>query len=114
MQQTLIYFFIIVLTNTGVHVAFWDGMIASPIRIEVANFLDKYLGKALSKVIQKPLWDCLPCMSSVWGTLWLLIDGYPIESPQNLIRSLLVICGMSVIIDSLLPNVNSNPDKIKE
>lgn len=51
---------------TGIYVSFQDGNILSPVRVFVANGLDKFLGKKWSRVIQKPLWDCLACMASLW------------------------------------------------
>lgn len=58
---------IISLAITGIHIAFQDGNVLMLPRIWIANVLDRSLGKKWSRIVQKPMWDCMPCMASVWG-----------------------------------------------
>jgi hypothetical protein len=84
---------ILSLVITGIYVAFQQGMLFGWLRIMVANWLDKLVGKKVSKYIQKPLWDCLPCMSGLWYIV--LIHSF------NLV-TILAICGLNSLIDKLL------------
>lgn len=84
---------IVSLIITGLHIAFAAGNFLSPVRVFVANYLDKGFGQKVSKYIQKPLWDCLPCMGSVWTLiitwhfdLWLIA----------------AVCGLNTIIGRLI------------
>jgi hypothetical protein len=74
---------------TGIWTLFQEGNILSPVRVWIANKFDKWFGRTSSKYIQKPLWDCLPCMASVWGILL---------SWSFDIRLLLALCGLNAII----------------
>lgn len=89
---------------TGVHVCFMEGMILYFLRknIEVLLFLFvaaitpfKWINKA-SDIMEwtiKPLYDCLPCMASVWTCLILW---------QIDIKAILIVCGINAIIASIL------------
>ena len=57
---------ILALQITAIFVVFTEGMLLGWLRIFFANVFDRCFGKRLSRYIQKPLWDCLPCMASVW------------------------------------------------
>lgn len=89
---------------TGIHVCFVEGMILYPFRLEILlmDLYEKYPKWSAEKwlkiantlnLIQKPLYDCLPCMASFWTCviLW-KID----------IKSILIVCGMNAIIASIL------------
>lgn len=78
---------------TGVHTAFQEGNVFAWCRVRAANWLDRVAGLKASRYIQKPFWDCLPCMASVWGMLLTLSFDVPL---------LLAICGMLTIIDKIL------------
>lgn len=80
---------IVSLQITAIYTVFQQGNILSPIRAWIATRLDHSIGKKWSKYIQKPLWDCLPCMSSVWTiTLTWGFDLFLI----------LAVCGLLVIL----------------
>lgn len=58
----MIYHIIIsALSIVFIHSLFWDGMLLAPIR-------RKYLSR-LPLFIRKPLFECLPCMTSIHGVL---------------------------------------------
>lgn len=78
---------------TTIYTCFQQGMILGWLRIWCANLLDKYLGLKTSRYVQKPLWDCLPCMSSVWMIV--------LTQKFNLLNILLV-CGITILIDKYL------------
>lgn len=80
---------ILSLIITGIHTAFQAGNVLSPVRVLLANVLDRIIGKTWSRYAQKPLWDCLPCMASVWG----IVLSWSFNVPL-----LLAICGLNVII----------------
>lgn len=69
---------------------FQDGMLLGWFRIGTANLFDWIFGPKKSRYIQKPIWDCLPCMASVWTILLTLeID----------IGLILLVCGINSIIN---------------
>ena len=100
MSDLLLYCLVITLKNTAAFIIFRQGMLLSRIRIAGANILDSFLDKKTSKIIQKPLWDCLVCMSSLWTIIWLIIDGE--TEVTTYINTILVVCGMATIISSLI------------
>ena len=74
----------------GVHVLFWPGMILSS--------LTKYLIR-LPLLVRKPLFECLICMSSIWGTAFFLsLNGLSLK----LIPHVLAVCGCNLILDSCI------------
>lgn len=84
---------ILSLIITGIHIVFQQGNVLSPVRVLVANFLDKKLDKKWSCYVQKPLWCCLPCMSSVWTiVLTWHFDVFLICA----------VCGLNVIISRII------------
>jgi len=50
----------------AIFLLFQEGNALSPVRVRVANWLDSVVSKRTSAIIQKPLWECYPCMASVW------------------------------------------------
>lgn len=68
-----------------------DGCIFFFEKIKASETLMK--GKRLSRYIQKPLWDCLPCMASVW-TIFLTWSFD--------IRLILIVCGINILIDKFI------------
>ena len=75
----------------GLHICFWEGMIFFKAR--------KHL-KRLPRVIQKPLFDCLMCMSSIWGlTFFLCWNGLSLNVIA-MVTHVLAVCGCNVILDS--------------
>lgn len=84
---------------TGIHVSFMEGMIFSKIRLDLILDIFRHTYNDYSKIdkiveiITKPLYDCLPCMASVWTILIMReID----------IKSIVIVCGMNAIIASVL------------
>lgn len=77
----------------GLHVASWEGNVFGGVRAFLATWLDRAVGKKWSRYIQKPLWDCLPCMASVWTILFTWsIDPWLI----------LAVCGLNSIIERII------------
>ena len=73
----------------GVHCLTREGMLFE----EIANIIRHYIGDFWSK----PLFDCPPCMASVWG-----ISGWFYFAPDlHLIPYLLVLCGLNALISKL-------------
>lgn len=50
-------------------------------------------GKVASRYIQKPLWDCLPCMASVWTIILTLSFD---------VQLIFVVCGINILIDKYI------------
>jgi hypothetical protein len=84
---------------TAVYACCGDGMVLAEIRIAVQNFLDRRLGNRVSEIVQKPLFGCLACMSSVWGIAGCIALGIPVS---EWIFTILQVCGMNVLISRLL------------
>lgn len=83
----------------AIYICFRQGMVLGWLRIIVANFLDKRAGKVLSFYIQKPLFECLPCMAGIWTILltW-----------QVNVFQILTVCGLNFVIAKLfLDETNS-------
>lgn len=78
---------------TAIHILFWDGMLLGWLRIMAANLLDWMVGIKASKYIQKPMWDCLPCMSLL-GTV-IITWGFNI-------KLILLVCGLNVLIEKFI------------
>lgn len=96
MTDLLLYCLVIVLKNAALYFCFKEGEIFGSIRIAGANFFDKNLPAITSRYIQKPLWDCLQCMSSFWTMIWLLIYG--VYNVLYWFECIMLVCGMSLII----------------
>jgi hypothetical protein len=88
---------IISMMITGLNHCFLEGNILSPMRIWCANHFDRLLGKKWSRYIQKPLWDCLPCMASIWTIVF--------SCSLNLLL-ILAVCGVMVVIEKWLDRYN--------
>lgn len=87
----------------GIFISFKDGMIFSSFRIAIATFLDKVFGLKNSKVIQKPMWDCLACMSSFWTII--ITQSFNIEL-------ILIVCTLNYILSYVLNNIIDDEDYI--
>lgn len=88
-----LHMILLALIITGIHVVFLEGNVLSFVRVWSANRLDRYIGLKWSRYVQKPLWDCLPCMASVWGMLL----SWSVD-----VLLLLAVCGLLAIIDKFL------------
>lgn len=67
----------------------WEGMVLFPLK--------KYLER-LPVIIRKPLYECLFCMSSIWGiTILYFIHKLPID--LHFIYYLFAIAGVNFIIE---------------
>lgn len=84
---------ILSLQITAIYIVFQQGMFLGWLRIAMANVFDKLLGKKRSRYFQKPLFDCLPCMASVWTII--LMWHFDV-------RMILAVCGLNIIIDKFL------------
>jgi len=73
----------------AIYILFSQGMLLGSVRIYTANKFDSWFGLKASRYIQKPLWDCFPCMASVW-TIVLTHDFS--------IGMILLVCGINFLI----------------
>jgi hypothetical protein len=80
---------------TAIHACCQEGMIFAWLRIFVQERLDKLLGVRASEIVQKPLFGCMACMSSVWGLGGCLALGVP---ASDWVFTILQVCGLNVII----------------
>lgn len=67
----------------------WEGMILYPLK--------KYLQR-LPRLIRKPLFECLFCMSSIWGTASLFFV-FKLQFNEYFIFNLFAIAGMNLLIE---------------
>lgn len=84
---------ILSLQITAIYIVFQQGMLLGWMRIAMANMFDTTFGKKRSRYIQKPLFDCLPCMASVWTT---------ILTQEIDLGMILLVCGLNLIIEKFL------------
>lgn len=68
-----------------------EGNVAFFLRSKVEYFLPWY--------IRKPLYDCLPCMASVWGSAVYFVHGNPLN--WNWLFFVLLCCGINCAFDAL-------------
>ncbi|MDR1886710.1 MAG: hypothetical protein LBQ70_02230 [Prevotellaceae bacterium] len=80
---------------TAIHICCRDGMIFSEPRIFVQNRLCRRFGHRISAIIEKPLFACLVCMSSVWGLAGCIALNIP---ASEWIFTILQVCGLNSII----------------
>jgi hypothetical protein len=85
--------FAIILLNSliclGVHVLTRDGMLFE----NIANLVRDNI----SEFWCKPLFDCPPCMASVWG----LLGWFYLTPSLAIVPYLLVLCGVNALISKL-------------
>lgn len=84
---------ILSLQITAIYILWQQGMLLAKTRIFLANKFDKWFGAKQSKVIQKPLWDCLACMSSVWTIVLTKTINIPL---------ILIVCAINFIISKMI------------
>jgi hypothetical protein len=73
----------------GVHCLTREGMLLE----KVGNYIRHYVGDYWSK----PLFDCPPCMASVWGLMgWLYF-----VTDLHLIPYLLILCGLNALTSKM-------------
>lgn len=72
---------------------FQEGMLLGWLRVEVANYLDERLGAKRSLFVQKPLWECIICMASIWTIILTLSINIPL---------IFVVCGINTLIDKFI------------
>lgn len=64
--------FITSLVIIAIHILFLQG--------NILQHAKPYLDKHCPLVFQNPLYNCLPCMASIWGTVaWFAIHGVDVE-----------------------------------
>jgi hypothetical protein len=93
---------------TGIFIVFQQGMFLGWARAILATQLDELCmfcckklkvknalvtGSKISVIIQKPLWDCLPCMSG----LWVIVITRSFD-----IVLILAVCGLNAVIAKTL------------
>lgn len=83
---------------TAIYTIVQQGMLLHPVRASVATQFDNLFGLTISKYVQKPLWSCLPCMSSFWTVILTLSFD---------INLILIVCGINAIIDKYLTDGGS-------
>lgn len=98
---------ILSLIITANYKLFADGNALSGMRVWFANQLDSTVGRRWSRIIQKPLWDCLPCMASFWTIVLTLSFNVPL---------MLAVCGLNTIIERWLSedDIMPTPDATTE
>ena len=74
---------------TALYILFQQGSLFGPAKVFFANTFDKYLGKRNSLMLQKPLWECMVCMSSFWT----IVISCSIDLPL-----MLCVCGINYTI----------------
>ena len=79
----------------GVHVLTRDGMLFAPVADWIRNSLKGVFN--ISEFWCKPLFDCPPCMASVWG----LLGWFYLMPSLAIVPYLLVLCGVNALISKL-------------
>lgn len=82
----------------GIHAAMQDGMILERPRVSIQNAMDKIFGVVWSEWLQKPLFSCVTCMSSVWS---IVLSPYFGMSWYDVPVVILTVAGLNFVIDTL-------------
>lgn len=86
----LIQLFLVLALNSlaclGIHCLTSEGMIGEPLSDLVTN-----------RYIAKTLFDCMPCMASVWG----IIGWFYFQPDIQLIPYLLILCGVNTLVSKV-------------
>ncbi len=94
MSELLIFCLLTSLKVTAIHVSCREGMIFFRPRVALGVLL--YRMKL--RILEKPLYDCLVCMSGFWGLVFWLIDGmnyHPVEV-------ILIVAGINALFDQVI------------
>lgn len=87
----LIYVLIGSLITTSIHAICWDGMVLGVLRAKADSFISPFW--------RKPLYDCIICMASFWGTIEFLF----MELDWKLyFPFILAQCGLNVLISGII------------
>jgi hypothetical protein len=90
----------------GIHAATRDGMIFEHPRVAIQNAMDGLLGVVWSEWLQKPLFSCVVCMSSVWGVMLSVYFGVALYDIPAMI---LTVTGINFVTDCFTANfINKN------
>ena len=95
-------FLLTVLIIYGIHASTRDGMLLAGIPLILIRLLTKVIKNENTVVnILKPLFDCTPCMASVYGTLMhlLMFPGAPLI---GVVIWVLSISGFNFILNKLI------------
>lgn len=87
---------------TGFYVASQPGYLLEYPKGWIATLFDRILGK-YSKPLQKPLWGCMLCMSSLWTISLSLLFGW--FSLIELPFAILTVCAINALILSVIKDV---------
>ena len=79
---------------TAIHVACWKGNVLFKAR----NTVGKFLYHSDLMWLEKPLYDCLPCMASFWGMLFWIADGMHHQP----ILVVLCVSGINCLIETVV------------
>ena len=85
---------IISLSIIAVHVSCWQGGWLFGVRQELGKLLYRYQLQPLAK----PLYDCLKCMSSIWGLFFWAVYG----CQYNPVLVMMCCCGMLAIAERVV------------
>lgn len=79
----------------GIHTTTREGMVFEPIANAMRCFANGIMDE--SQYLCKPLFDCMPCMASIWG-----VAGYFYFEPDiNIIVYVLALCGVNALISKI-------------
>ena len=96
-------FIITVLVIYGVKASTDDGMILHGLYMTILKLLDKFFSERVVIMVMKPLFDCTPCMASVYGTASFFLYG---DFPEPMLLSLTVwvfaLCGFNYILNKII------------
>lgn len=95
------HFLITVLVIYGVHASTEPRMILSGVYDKLFFFLSSKMRNP--SIILKPLFDCTPCMASVYGTIsFFMVDSFPTPLLWNFVVWVFSLCGFNYILNKLL------------
>lgn len=87
------------LISTGIYVSTREGMILYPLVVVYNRIQDRLFGK-LFGFIRKPVFDCLYCQGSVYGTLAYIVAERSVS--WEIIPIIFATCGLNSIIAEII------------
>jgi len=83
------------LVITAIHASFWDDMV-------LGNFRANVLDNIFNDFWKKPIYSCVICMASLWGTLSYLKHFWLCYNPLHYIIFILTVAGINTLISGII------------
>ena len=95
MQTILLHAFFVSLVCVCIHTITQEHKILFPLR----QLIDRLTAYRYIAWIRKPIYDCLPCMASIYGIIWTVYMEANLLPAASLI---LAVCGINALFEAMI------------